>query len=437
MITSTIGKIFLDAYNKKFGTDYDAKTFFVEVYYPLFFDDNKYLMTAGNTPFENGPKISWPKMIKGNKPFETVSERRSRFDKFLEKVEIGYPTTDNAIGYASSDIISTTSGQTTNIQFPFSKDEIYFSWIGAGLNVRASGLLILFFEKQILLDIFDGWKYYRDMLNHDNLLKGNQIESWNGQWLLFKYSEDDVETLYQSISHEKCTGDYTGCTQLTYVSWSRLMIAICKHYPNPKMQGYVFDLGQTNTSIGFMPFNLDHIRRPLNFYEKYFGINEGKKAEMLWGTENGFRTCCQKGAIGIEAMQPKNLTKYMNSKKLPKWEQDNEDQTILFHTYQIWLLAMLNNNDLWTKAENFSAILHKYSASPDRGKKEMNQMIEDILSTKSRMKFLDALTVLIPTMELNDKNTTKEIGVIVNEMPAENVLYFLTLIKFNYSLIKS
>ncbi len=28
MITATIGKIFLEAYNKKYGTKYDAKTFF-------------------------------------------------------------------------------------------------------------------------------------------------------------------------------------------------------------------------------------------------------------------------------------------------------------------------------------------------------------------------------------------------------------------------
>ena len=66
MITAAIGKIFLDAYNEKYGTTYDAKTFFVEVYYPLFFNDNKYLMTAGNTPLEN-PKISWGDMISGKK----------------------------------------------------------------------------------------------------------------------------------------------------------------------------------------------------------------------------------------------------------------------------------------------------------------------------------------------------------------------------------
>lgn len=56
MITSNIGKIFLDAYNEKYGTSYDARTFFLEQFYPLFFDQNKYMMTAGNSPLEN-PKL--------------------------------------------------------------------------------------------------------------------------------------------------------------------------------------------------------------------------------------------------------------------------------------------------------------------------------------------------------------------------------------------
>mgnify|MGYP000157187141 CR=1 FL=1 len=73
MITSNIGKIFLDAYNEEYGTSYDARTFFLEQFYPLFFDQNKYMMTAGNSPLEN-PKLSWDDMIKGKKPFETPEQ---------------------------------------------------------------------------------------------------------------------------------------------------------------------------------------------------------------------------------------------------------------------------------------------------------------------------------------------------------------------------
>ena len=50
----TIGRIFLEAYNEKNGTSYDAKKFFIEVYYPLFFDSTKYLQWVQNSPFVQG-----------------------------------------------------------------------------------------------------------------------------------------------------------------------------------------------------------------------------------------------------------------------------------------------------------------------------------------------------------------------------------------------
>ena len=38
---------------------------------------------------------------------------------------------------------------------------MYLSWIGSGLGIGIKGGLILLFENdQILLNTFDGWKYY-------------------------------------------------------------------------------------------------------------------------------------------------------------------------------------------------------------------------------------------------------------------------------------
>ena len=82
-----------------------------------------------------------------------------------------------AIGYPTLDINATTSGQVTNLQNNVSKDDIYYSWIGAGLGIGLQGgFSVLFSEKKILLDIFDGWKVYRDALNNTPNLRGNQIK---------------------------------------------------------------------------------------------------------------------------------------------------------------------------------------------------------------------------------------------------------------------
>ena len=153
-------------------------------------------------------------------------------------------------------------------------------------------------------------------------MKGNQVTTWNGQWLAHRYDQGNFYINQPMAGFNPFESTKDGMNVATQ-SWTKVIIGISKQYNSPKMIGYVYNFGQTNTSIGFIPFSLDHIRKPIHLYAKLFGIDEGKKAEDLWGTEKGFRTCCQKGAIGIEAMQPKGLRQYMREEngkavKLPK-----------------------------------------------------------------------------------------------------------------------
>ena len=87
----------MKAYNNKFQTNYTGRTFFEEVFVPLFFDHPKYMMTAGNSPLEN-PKLSWEDMIKGKKPFETAERRKERIDKMINKIESEKADASIAIG---------------------------------------------------------------------------------------------------------------------------------------------------------------------------------------------------------------------------------------------------------------------------------------------------------------------------------------------------
>ena len=56
MIATNIGRTFLKAYNKKNESNYSAKDFFNEKYFPLFFDDDKYMQWVTNSPFVQGIK---------------------------------------------------------------------------------------------------------------------------------------------------------------------------------------------------------------------------------------------------------------------------------------------------------------------------------------------------------------------------------------------
>lgn len=438
MITSTIGKIFLDAYNKKFSTNYDAKTFFVEVYYPLFFDSNKYLQWVTNSPFVQ--------MKKGQK-VETLSkeERKEKLQDFLTKAEQA-KNLDASIapGYPASEekTFATTSGQVTNIQFKTETDDIYYSWFGSSLGIGLQGgISILFAEPEILLDLFDGWKIYRDVLSNTPSLKGNQVNTWNGQWLAHRYDKGGYfadQPMANFNPYESKKGDEEMNVRVQI--WIKVLIGIARHFQNPRIMGYVYSLGQTNTTIGFIPFNLDHIKRPLQLYQQIFGTDEGKKADELWGTETGLRVCCQKGAIGIEAMQPKGLKPYMNGDKnndikLPKYAEDNEEQKISFHTYQIWLLAMLNNQELWDKSQEFAKVLHNYTAQGKNGKTTNSRQIDTVLAATNKKSFIEALTTI--ASESNEVNSIVEMAQIVNLMPTDNVPYLLTLIRFHYATLQS
>lgn len=432
MITSNIGRIFLKAYNEKYATDYDAKRFFVEVYYPLFFDQQKYMMTAGNSPLEN-PKLSWEKMIRGQIDFEMPERRRERFRNLMDKIDISEADASIAIGYPSLDINATTSGQVSNLNLSISKNDIYLSWIGAGLGVGVQGgFSILFNNSQILLDLFEGWKVYRAILNEIKILKGNQINTWNGQWLAHKYSK-----IYDKNIPMANFNPFSNKDELISVetqTWTKVLIVISQKYPYPQMLGYVYNYGQTNTTIGFISFALTQIKRPQELYQKLFGMESGKKAEELWGTAFGFAKACQTGAIGVRALEPKGLTEYIKKGKMPKYS-DDEEQTINYNTYQIWLFAMLNNEELWAKAQEFATELQAYAFSGERGKKINSNKVNAVLESTNKRMFIENLKEVVSDIE--NAEHINEIASLVNIMPTDNVPYFLTLIRFHFAAINN
>ena len=438
MITSNIGKIFLDAYNEEYGTSYDARTFFLEHFYPLFFDQNKYMMTAGNSPLEN-PKLSWDDMIKGKKPFETPEQRKIRFEKLIKKIEESEADASIARGYASLDVTATTSGQVTDLKLPNSQEEIYASWIGDALGIGVQGgFSILFSNKEILLDIFEGWKLYRTSLNETTMLKGNQINTWNGQWLSHYYDPREYNADMPLAEFSPYNTNKDGIINIETQTWTKILIGISKKYRNSQILGYIYSIGQTNTTIGFIPFDLTQIRRPIHLYEKIFGMSNGRNAESLWGTAIGFKTVCTYGAIGIKAMEPKGLRDYVYSKgdKVPKQPKTpkNKDEQINYNVYKIWILAMLNNDELWEKSQELAELLNEASCDKEKSiSTKRKNLVEAMLNATNKKLFVEAATEVIPFVAKIDE--FKGIVKDIHSMPTDNVPYFLTLLRFQYNTI--
>lgn len=431
MITSNIGKIFLDAYNEEYGTSYDARTFFLEQFYPLFFDQNKYMMTAGNSPLEN-PKLSWDDMIKGKKPYETPEQRKSRFEKMIKKTDKSEADMSIARGYASLDIAAPTSGQVTDLKLPNSQEESYASWIGDALGVGVQGgFSILFSKKEILLDIFEGWKLYRKCLNETSMLKGNQINTWNGQWLSHYYDPKEYDADMPLAGYSPYNTNKDGIINIDTQTWTKILIAVSKKYRNAQILGYIYSIGKTNKTIGFIPFDLTQIRRPIHLYEKIFGMSNGRNAESLWGTAIGFKTACTYGAIGIKAMEPKGLRDYVYKGKQPK--AHNYDN-INYNVYIIWIYAMLNNDELWEKSQELAKLLNEASSDKDKSiSTKRKNLVETMLNATNKKQFIAAATEVVSFIGKKDefKGIVKEI----HGMPTDNVPYFLTLLRFQYKTL--
>ena len=429
MVTTNIGKIFLQAYNVKYEKNYTAKEFFDKVFFPLVLDSPKYLQWVQNSPFVQK---------KQGKRVETLTsgERKERLSEFHQKILMGSRDASVALGYAASQEkgFATTSGQVTNMELSITAEDVYLSWIGAclGLGVKG-GISILFDQPALLLDIFEGWAVYRKLLDEVPSLKGNQLSSaWNAQWLIHKYSR--LFNPKNPFAHLDPYEEKAGVMGIKVESWTLLLIRICQHYTNPKMLGYVYGFGQMNTTIGFIPFVLSQIRRSFDFYDRLFQM-EREKAEPLWGTAFGLQKACERGFVGLSAMEPKGLRDYILAKKMPKYKQENQQQTILFHTYITWIIAMLNNEELWAKALEFATVLQNFSTGNKQGKTSNSRKVDEVLKATNKKNFIESLVEIVGNSTEVDVIT--KIASLVNTMPTENVPYFLTLVRFRYAEINN
>lgn len=429
MITSYIGAVFLDAYNAREGTDYDGKRFFTEVMFPLFFDHEKYMLWPSNSPF-----------VQGEKP-ATAEIRAGKLQTLHEK--IGKVTTladaSIALGYPAEGVTGTTSGQVTGMRMPLESEDYYRSWIGTALGIEIKGGWVIFFdEPNILLAVYDGWRYYRDLLERVSSVKGNDTLIWNGCWSHHRFGEDFNPAYPEDnflLDEKVSTG---GIISFETVGWAEIMQGIARHFPRERLMGYIWNWNKikpigTYATIGFIPFELPEIIRPLDLYVKLFGIHSAARAKALFGTAAGFERCCQRGSIGIRAMEPQGLRDIMTGRKALRYKPDDEQNKITFQTYLTWLMAMLNNEERWERAREIAELLHRYAQDTTRGKTTKGHEVEDLLESIGRRKFM---AHLIPIIEgAADKEAVLAVGKLIDEIPADHVPYLITLIRLHYAAI--
>ena len=437
MIASVIGKTFLAEYNRREGTSYSAEEFFEKVFHPVFYDHEKYMQYVGNSPYVQG--------FKKNNPYDKF-DRLSRLNTLKEKVHNGIvPDASFAIGFAASGSLGTTSGQVSNLSIPLLPEDVFASWIGSGLGIGIQGGFSIYFNHaEILWKVYEGWRLYRKFLNEYDHLRPNQVDTWNGQWFAYACSKG----FNKAAPEEGMTPFLSKTTdeglEFKTQQWTEVLFGVAERSKERQITGYVFSLGQMNTTIGFLPFELPELMKPLGFYSELFGENnfldDAEKIRKMYGTAHSFRSACRKGAIGVAALEPKDLTQYMNSGrgqgKKPDFSKADGEKKISFNVYQTWLMAMLNNTELWDRANDAAVAYLDYVAGSKKASRQRENAIEEVLGATSKRKFIEASTELVQN-ETASSQKISDLVQQVNALPEDNFRYFQTLIRFRYYFHKS
>lgn len=437
MYTSYIGKKFLQLYNQKITKKYSARTFFDEVFFPIFFDGEKHLMHVGNSPFFQKPST---KAMEGG-----VTKSQAQLKKLHQDIKSEIPNMAIFVGYAAKDINGTTSGQLSNIDFKIDAEEMYASWIGEALGIGVSGGFVMLIDKEdILWTLFDGWKVYRKFLLQTPDLKDRQIETWNGNWLAHAFSKEfNIEEPTENFPFEP--ESILGKLAITTQSWSTILFALSRKYPKSVLTAYAYNLSQTNTTLGFINLYLPEVNRMHEWRDKVFFdktenvINE-KEIDHL-ETYYNFKGACKLGTIGLKALEPDKLRDFM---PLPlgrgkDYKFSDQSSYTQFQIFKIWIIAMLNKTELLKLASEVATALENFERigkADSRGKTTISQEAKKIKEARNLKEFIDSLTDLLEKSS-QQADLFKAVVDEIVKMPSDSFPLFLTLVRFEYQFQKS
>ena len=467
MYTSYIGKKFLKIYRekKKLPDDYTARQFFDEEMFPLFFDNEEHLMHVGNSPFFQKPT---KKAVE-----EHGSKAKAQLFNLHSKIEEGVPSGAIFVGYGAENQEATSSGQITSMPFDFEEDEMYASWIGQALAIGVSGgLAIQIDEDNILWKLHEGWQYYQKYLSQTPNLKDKQIETWNGHWLNHVFGEY-FHADNPLAEFDPKPENVLGKLAIPTIDWIKVIFALSRQYPKQTLTAYVYNLSQTNTTLGFINIQLPKVRNLIQLKGELYALpNERKNHknfEQMYSTFYNLKSACKLGVIGMKALEPRNLRAFMpsgsvtyaqgkdykfsNSKIKQKKNEDTDEfeirkqkakskyngEIINFQIFKTWIIAMLNNKkELNALAEQVAQALidfesKKRQSEANRGKSEKGSISKRVKDSKHLKQFLEHLTEFMTKHPESSALMKKVKDRIIHEnMPADLFPLFVTLIRFEY-----
>lgn len=451
MYTVEIGRQFLELYNQKTGANYSALEFFEEEFFPVLFDaeDHLHLMQVTNSSF-------FQRISKKDKKKDLRDSviKKDRFLEQIEEVEQGDKSISGAIavGYMAGDLDSSTSGQISNIPLSLEQENILYSWFGGALGIGfGGGYDFLFKNDELLWFIYEGWKYYRKYLDENTKVKGRQVETWNGLWILYglRYP-DNLARAYKEFhgNLDNHTKKQSGFLRLNRPEWTEQVFALAEYFDEENSMEliYGYSYGQMNKTLGFMHLELERVGSMADLFDQLvendpkLSITEKKRLEEVYEAHFSLEQACAQGGIGIKSMRPKDLHKYTAGsmkkkiKSLPKL--DKKEKRLTFFTYITWIQAMLKNEQTLELAEEVAEALIGYEDEENRLRTRI-KAVEKLWESTSRQQLIDQLAVIMEDESKIAEPLNKAVDQLMTKIPSDMYRLFLTLTKFKYHYFKS
>lgn len=431
MYTSFIGLKFLELYNRRNNSALTAAEFFDKEMFPVFFNNDRHLMHVSNSPFFQSPSekdIKQSGLTKAEYQYRNLQKKVSQ----VAEGRTEKPDASIYVGFAANGPDQTTAGQVSTLEWEVTSNEMYASWIGNALAIRVEGSQCLLLDSEpVLWHLYQGWSIYRRYIDPVKSMEGRQIESWNGYWLA------------KGASNKPVAPPLKGSRLDTY-PWVEVIARLLDWHSGEVLPVYVFSLGQTNTTYGFINIHLPQIRR---LYEAQFEVKksllsmEDDDEISFWETyapEFSLREVCLLGEIGLRGLRPKDYGKMMDEKFRTIKIDNKNRQTFL--NIQIWIIAMLNNkSDLQELAASLASELiaaESTGTAKERGKTSDIAESKALFEAKGLTNFINALTDF-----LEKRNVGAEVcRSVVNQsirIPGEQFPLFKALLRFEYVYLKS
>lgn len=437
MYTEAIGQRALDTWRAQTGEQLSARAFFDRYFYPLFFDDARLLQWVSNSPFTR------PNLSRAQQLAELHALVHAATQPGGRGLDLSL-----APGFPAAGTTATTAGQVSDRAPAPDEETAYRAWLGAGLGVGVAGGLCLSFEEPVVIEaLLEGWPHYRALLASYPALKGNQVETWNGQWLAHRFSPAYDPTLpLAGLDAPTLLGSRgAGCVLPTH-AWVSLLFRLSQVLPDTT--AYVYSLGQTNTTVGFVLLRLGEIASLRELAHRLFTLDgSGEQWALLsqaYETRVGLGRACETGVLGLHALEPASLRQALAS---PPTRARNPTQARQQQLFILWITAMLNSlpaaggpstAELTAAATRLAESLRSYAAhepgkQKGRGKTNFMQLVEGAF-VSSVPAFIESLTKMLAASPAGAdyREVFLEAVTLASELPQPRYKLYQSLLRFNY-----